>query len=307
MRTLVRDIEVDDPDDPIYLAYMTDTHIGAKACAEKLIEEDIRTIQKHPNFYLIHGGDSIDCIARKGDKRFNEETISPWLYGENDIIGAQLDRFVEIFRSVSHKILAMVEGNHERAAVKYYDRDPYKRYTRQLAMFGEQEAYDIQLGYQGFIVIRLKKDGKTLMQVPIYLNHGYGGGRLAGGHALTMERVLGDYGGIALALMGHRHTRTYVEKYIPFPNLRSGGVDYEHRQGLFGYSYLRSYIRPGNYKSSARPVDTYAEQFGLPPKPVGGNLIRFDIPEKKITIELANKPGFNHMIREQEEENIEPP
>lgn len=313
MRTLVHDIDISEDASPIWFCYLTDTHIGAKACAEDLLRQDIEAIKNHPRCYWAHGGDFIDCIARKGDKRYNEETIAAWLHGKNDVIGAQMDYFIEMVEPIASKCLAVVEGNHEFAAVKYHDRDVYGRVIRWLAGKTEHvRPESIAVGYQGFLVLRFRQKGRVVWSVSMYLSHGYGGNRLAGGASLALERALGDYSNIDIVLMGHRHLRQYVEKLLAMPDIRrasrdgtlhvsdsrvksyrAGNVATKLRQGMFVPSYLNSYVRVSN---NSRPIDTYAEQFGFPPKHLGGIPIKLDPREKIITFLISDTQGLSHLL-----------
>jgi hypothetical protein len=290
MRTLIHDIPVSADSPDVYLVYLTDTHVGARACAEDLLQSDVAKIEAHPNAYWIHGGDAIDCIANVGDKRYDERTIAPWLYGQRDVIGYQTKRYLKYVKPIAHKILGVVKGNHEQTAEKHYARDIYGHIVSRLAKASRKKAPELELGYQGFVWIRFvdKANGALIWEFKMYCNHGYGGGRLPGGHALALNRAVGDYHGIDFVAMGHRHVRVYLDKTFASPSME-GSADFHLAQALFVPSYLNAYVE---VSSKHRPVDTYPESLGLPPQHLGSVPIRINPFEKQVKVILSNKHGL---------------
>lgn len=260
---------------------------------EKRLKRDIKAIADDPNAYWIDGGDNIDCIARKGDKRYNEETLAPWLWGKNDVVGTQLDYSLELKKSIAGKCLGIVSGNHEEASLQYYDRDIYGAYVAAMAGYANKRPWELALGVQGFVRLSFKRgDPKakgSSWPMIIYTHHGYGGGRLPGGHALALGRVLGDYD-CDVALMGHRHVRLFADKTIIGAGQESWVKRY--RSAHFVASYLDSYIIPSN---QANPVDTYAENKGLPPGPIGATVILVVPDDRDHHTLISNDPqrGMN--------------
>ena len=140
------------------------------------------------------------------------------------------------------------------------------------------EPGDLALGYQGFVRLIFEQSGHRDM-VTVYCHHGYGGGRLPGGDALALGRVLGDYE-CDLALMGHRHTFHNLEKTVISMD-RAGKLQQKTRHAAFVGSYLGAYIHPS---TENKPVDTYAEAIGLPPKRTGTTRILIQPRTGKMAI-----------------------
>lgn len=280
MRTLNHHIYYPSRASTIDLYYLTDMHIGARACDERLLQADVSAIARNPNARWIGGGDYIDCIARKKDKRYNESTLAKWLRGKDDTIGQQRDKLIEYLSPIADKCLGLVCGNHERAALDYADRDIYWEIVTMLAQRANVEPQKLALGVQGFVSIKFRRGTETDIHdtwvMNVFCQHGYGGGRLPGGHALTLGRVLNDYV-CDIAMLGHRHTRQYVDKHTVAPNWKT-----RFSMALFVPSYLEAYIRPS---SEDRLVDTYNEQIGLPPQHLG--TVPISIRPNKRTFEAV--------------------
>ena len=122
----------------------------------------------------------------------------------------------------------------------------------------------IARGWKGFVMLRIKRvtakgtEGNS-WTVVVYVHHGYGGGRLEGGHALTLGRIFKNFD-CDVALLGHRHTSQPIRQVQLRPNKKGTRIEERHQVATFTGGYLRGYVEGG----------TYAEEKGLPPKPVGG-------------------------------------
>lgn len=294
MKTLHHTIYTESRSDRFRLYYLTDMHVGALACDENLLRETIRSIQADERAMWIGGGDYIDAICRKGDKRYLEDTLAPWLWGRNDVMGAQRDYWTELLRPIFPQCLGLIRGNHERAAEKYYDRAIYDEMVSAVAASQDKDFAELELGVQGFVVLKFRRqygEGKQkyggTRQVTMYCHHGYGGGRLPGGHALTLGRALGDYD-CDLVLMGHRHQMQAVNKQLVSAGAHGGGALVRNKWGLFCGHYLNAYVTPSSEKTL---TDSYAEEIGLPPSQLGTPMIEIKPDEKAISILLPMTVG----------------
>jgi hypothetical protein len=200
-------------------------------------------------------------------------------------MGEQRDRFLSIVEPIADKCLGLIAGNHEHAALQWYDRDLYWELTTGVARLAGVDPGVLALGVGGFLVLRFRRGDEKQFggsrQMTIFGHHGYGGGRLPGGHALTLGRALGDYEA-DLILMGHRHVQQVVTKTLVKP--AGGGVKVLHKYGVFCGSFLRAYVKPAN----GRPVDTYPEHKGLPPSPVGTPTILVKPDVMKINVVIGD-------------------
>lgn len=287
MRTLTHTLYYPGREQTFRLYYLTDWHIGARACAEDLLQQDVEAIKNDPFAYWIGGGDYIEAIPRKGDKRYIESTLAKWLRGKDDVVGQQRDRALEYIKPIASKCLGLVSGNHERACLKYADRDIYSEFCTLLGLVVNKPPTDFMLGVQGFLNLRFRrgteKDYGGTWSMNVYCHHGFGGGRMPGGHALTLGRVLGDYD-CDVAFLGHRHVRQFLDKTITLPRNRT-----RLKMAMFVPSYLNAYIIPS---SEDKLVDTYAEEFGLPPQHIGTVPIVIKPDVHRMDAIMSNIPGI---------------
>lgn len=281
MKTIYRKIEYSSTNDRIRLYHLTDWHVGAAAFNEKLFRQHVAEIEADPFARWIGGGDYIDAICHVGDKRYKPETLARWVLGETDVMTVQADYAVKLVRSIAKKCWGLVEGNHEWTARNHYSRDIYAYIVREIARHADCAAGDLALGAGGFIVpsfTRVTGTNKANQwRMKIFIHHGYGGGRLQGGHALTLGRALGDYDA-DLVLMGHRHVLHVVPKMVQ----RHNGT--YTRFGIFTPSYLNSNLTP---RPDGMPIDTYPELLALPVTPVGSFPIIIDPFRRKVEISIT--------------------
>lgn len=278
MKTIIRRLTYGSNGDTFRLWHLTDWHVGAKAFNEKLFRQHVRLIEDDPNAYWIGGGDYIDGICHVGDKRYKPETLANWVLGETDVMTVQADYAVSLVKPIAYKCLALAEGNHEWTAKNHYSRDIYAYIVKQIAQFAGVEPGTLALGAGGFVLPTFARvtgmHSANHWRFRVFTHHGYGGGRLPGGHALTLGRALADFEA-DLVLMGHRHVLCVVPKVIQRHN---GAFT---RYGVFMPSYLNSTLEP---RADGMPVDTYPELMGLPATPVGAFPIEICPWERRIEL-----------------------
>lgn len=250
---------------PVYTLYwLTDLHLGARACREDLLRADIARIVADPNAIVGLGGDIIDGIARKGDKRHKESTYAPWLHGEDDVLAAQVDYADALLSPIASKIVAVTSGNHEFVNTQYAGNDVYSALISRIAQRKGVEPGEIALGVHGFISLTFRSVAATGTTgrgygVTIYAHHGYGGGALAGGDALHLQRLLRGCDA-DLVLVGHRHRLRMIEDTVIGVSQNLRHVVQRSRLAVMMPSYLDSTI-----KATTRmgvPINTYAEEKG---------------------------------------------
>lgn len=95
-------------DDYIYLADISDIHVGNAYHNQKAFESFIADVQSIPNMYVIIGGDSTDSSSLQSASSVYEETI----HGSEQIIKVK-----ELLEPIKDRILFIRSGNHgyERA------------------------------------------------------------------------------------------------------------------------------------------------------------------------------------------------
>lgn len=277
MNLIIHRVDYHSRADEFHWYHVTDAHVGARACDEKLLRQHVRTILDDPAAIVTLGGDLVDAISRKGDKRHLESTLAPWCWGKDDVLQVQLDYLRDEFLSAAfcQKVVAVLNGNHEGAPDQHQGAGLYRQIVKHIAQHKSVQPASIALGYSGFLQFQFRRvasTGRVGSGWPLtaYLTHGYGGGKLAGGHALELERMLGRFD-CDIAIAGHRHT----EAYVPVITSRVVGkrVIQFKRIGLFVAGYLGGGAELGK---DELPPTTYDQLKGYYPTTRGCTAILID-------------------------------
>lgn len=274
MRAVIRTIEYPHRGDHIDITPLYDMHVGNAACDEVLLRQTVKKIESEKNHYWIGGGDACDFINRK-DPRHRETALASWLHGIDDIARMQRDRAVSILEPIKDKCLGLLKGNHEDSFLRYHEVDVYASMVDKLR---PDHKVKLMLGSHGFIILRLSRRSKGAKNkgeswpIRIYCHHGYGGGRMEGGHALALGRIFKDYD-CDIGLMGHRHVKQVLPR-VQVAVTRNGRLYDRYQVGAFCGSFLKSHTED----------EVYAEPKGLPALPIGSIRIRLWPGQRRIEV-----------------------
>lgn len=282
MRVIQRDFFGVSRSDVFRVIPIGDTHVGAKACDEKLLRAVVQRVADDPNCYWIGLGDFCDFINVR-DPRFSAATLADWISVSDlvDLAKAQRDHFLEIIEPIAHKCLALVAGNHEESIKKHSERAIYDEIVAKIKGMGKIDEM-LGVGYYGWLQLRFyrhKTKRRCASNVTFNLHHGFVGGKLAGAKALNMQRWLWTHDA-DIVLFGHSHNTSIQPESVERIN-RAGQLENVTRVGAYTGTFLRS-------TNSGGP-STYSERKGYFPLPVGGVEIELRPAQK-------NKHGRIRMI-----------
>ena len=289
MRTIRRTLYYPSRSNTFRLFHITDTHVGHRGCDEKLLKATVSQIADDEFAFWGGGGDYCDFIPRKGDKRYRESTLAPWLNGLDDVAKREEEHFLSIVKPIASKCLYLGKGNHEDTICSYYDSDPYRHIATQIAEWSGRGVSDLALGWDGFVVLTFRRGTPShyggSWGMTLYTHHGAGGGRKAGGHALRLEEMISTYDS-DVVLAGHRHIKQMIGVQTVSP--RGGGIKIRQRLGAFCPSLLKAYL---DDDSEGMPRDNYPQMKQLPPTEVGVMQIEIKPSDRSITFPFGMAMG----------------
>lgn len=289
MLTIHRTVYYPSRNSLIRLYYLTDLHIGARGCDETLLRAHVAAIASDPDAYWIGGGDYIDGITHTGDKRYDPEVLAEWCLGEKDVLGCQAAYAVDLLKPIAARCLGMGSGNHEDMTDSQ-GRVVYREIVAGVARAGGQSASDLAYGIGGFVILNTRRGNPdshgNVWSMRIYCHHGTGGGALAGGHALRIERMLGSYD-CDLSLSGHVHRPVTASRTILMPGAHRKQAQERTAWAAIIPGYLSGSVQT---RKDGWPVNTYSERKQLPPQPLGTLpiIIRPGEKDKRYRIEIHN-------------------
>ena len=263
MRSITRIIEYSSRADEFTIHPLADIHFGAAACDEKRFSERLDEIDADPLALWLMLGDQLDCIGHK-DPRFDISSLPRWLvlrWHESGKLGLaqhqrnELAERINAHETLGDKLLAVVEGNHEAMIRKHQDIDAYLSLIERLH---RGSAERLALGVSGFVTLRFRRtvgENETragTFSVVIYLHHGWGGGDLAGGINLKLERQMDRYGA-DVYLMGHHHkVTTHTNPGVIRPNSAGRIEQGADRLGAVCAPFLRCLVDGSDTYSEAK-------------------------------------------------------
>ena len=181
---------------------ISDLHIGTLECCIGKIQDLINRVRDNENTYCVLIGDIFDnsIIGSVGD--VYEQDLTPM---------GQLAYGISLFEPIKHKILSVVQGNHEARSYKNTGIDLMGIFCAQLGIldkydpvatclflrFGEMNSNTFSNGK------RLSQKGKMPLYT-IYSTHGISGGRTVGAKANALERVSNVIDS-DICIVGHTH------------------------------------------------------------------------------------------------------
>lgn len=191
----------------VYLIPISDTHIGDPLFDEEKLQGYINWVAERPNAYIILLGDILNTATKDGLSDIYREQIK---------IPEACEKVWKLFEPVKDRVLAWVEGNHERRLYKQVGG-----YLGQLVC----SKYN-WLFCPDYVFLKLRlgkgKNGKPLAYT-IYGIHGWGGGRTSGAKVNKLEQ-LGNVCLVDIYLMAHQHESCFSQNIYFVPDTRNNHI-----------------------------------------------------------------------------------
>lgn len=244
---------------------IADTHLGDPHADEELLRKRIEFIRDNENVYTILCGDILNNATRNGVSDVYSECYSPM---------KAMQRVVELFEPIKHKILGIVDGNHEART--------YKDSGICLGQFiaAELGIADKYCSEGLFIFLRFGqvRDGKhetngsgerRKLCYTIYVTHGNGSGKKEG----SKINALAELAGIVDAdcyISGHVHLPGGFKERFYRVDARNSVVTSVEK----AFVSLSAYLKYGGY----------GQRMGFKPASLSAPIIAFDGTRKNIEV-----------------------
>lgn len=239
----------------IIIKPISDVHWGHKMCDTKAFREFINNSDN--NTYFIGVGDMLDSIVVT-DPRYRKSMDG---CTSDDILNEQVDQLEEILAPVKDRILQLSPGNHEKTIVRKASFNPVKELCKRL---------DVPYAGVGWIyTLRFRGEAGRGKTVVIRGHHGWGGGSRTQGADLTKFSRDMAYYDCDVFLYGHVHKRQFdeVARLCVVGSKLIAKPKYMAICGTFQKTM------------SDTQDDSWAEEQGFPPVPVGGIQIKIKIKD----------------------------
>ena len=181
MKVIERVVEYTSRSDEFNIHVISDIHHGAKASDTVRLEQRLAEIDEDPMARWVCLGDNCDFINMR-DPRFDFGSLPSWLIlalaaepkmGLAQLQRDDLARLINKHETLSDKLLAWVEGNHEMSIHKHSEIDVYLSLLEQIRPNAEQP---LAVGVSGFLVLRFRRMKENsqygTFTAVVYMHHG---------------------------------------------------------------------------------------------------------------------------------------
>ena len=178
MRTIKLDLSRDLQN--VELHVFADEHFGDEHCDVNRLLSRIEYVKNTPNAYCILNGDIIDNATKTSIGDTYTQVFNPM---------EQLQKAVEIFSPIKHKILCITHGNHENRTYKKEGINLSYLMAAQLGLTDKYTPTSAVLFIRfGKISRGIKERDGNVRRVSytVYVLHGSGGGRKEGAKAIRL-------------------------------------------------------------------------------------------------------------------------
>jgi len=279
--------------DCVYLRPFFDIHAGTKDCDIELFKQDVQWVKDTPNAYAYLGGDMCDFI-NSSDKRFDVQTVAQTHLKKLDNLAmSQCNEIIDILMPIKHKLLFLLEGNHEDSIKRHYHFDVSAYISCRLEIPDLSDIAFVRLTFK-------RSNNVSSRSLKLFTAHGFGS---AASYAGKLKRIMDLmlWADADLYICGHVHGKGFVEN-VKFSITRQDTpriVDY-NRIAILAGTYLRVYSKHS----------TYGSRKGYAPGPLGSMTLKITpfpgaktIDGKKydnpLEVEIMNKTGIQTLDPEE--------
>lgn len=214
---------------------------------------------KARNAGILDFGDLFCCMQGRWDKRADQTQLREELRGPD-----YQDRLVkycaQFYRHYAPNWILLGQGNHETAFQKRHETSLTERLAEHFRMAGSPVVTGT---YRGWVWFQFKIRGSQRCSLTLHYTHGYGGGGPVTRDVIQTARQM-VYLDADFMVSGHTHDQFH----LPISRER---LDQSGKPVLNDVNHIKC----GGYKDEFSPGIGWANEKGLPPKPLGAYWLRF--------------------------------
>lgn len=244
----------------VKIAPTSDIHYGNPTCSLRHLNQHIEYIKSDPEMFTFLAGDMIESVTKFSKGEIHKQVGSP---------GNQRDFIIKMFKPIKHKVLGVIQGNHER---RVEDVDVAGDIAEALGVPYRAEGMLLKISFGS------GNDGHPEKPYVYwgYFTHGYGGARTKSAKAVKVERV-GQWMHADFYVMSHDHVVNVSPDIYLIPDNRT----HLDRETGFRIGRLRAHRKMLVKSNAFLKWGGYAEAGGFPPSDLTTPLIILDGKGKK--------------------------
>jgi hypothetical protein len=212
---------------------------------------------------IIKGGDQLCLMQGRYDPRRARDDIREE-HNTPDYIDRIVEGYADFCEFAAPNIAFMGRGNHELSILRHLETDVIERIGERLRAAGSSV---VTGGIGGWIIVKLRISKTNKISVPVYYQHGYGGGGPVTKGVIQTNRRAAYLPDAQVIITGHIHEEWSVT--MCRDRLSKQGRTYHDEQ---------VHICSATYKDEYDPPkSTWHSQVGRPLKPIGGTWLELTL------------------------------
>ncbi len=247
------------------LYFVGDSHIGNLGHDRELWLHDLDVIANDPYALCIYTGDAVEAITPSDPRWDGEELPEEFFHSIGKLPHAQIKRFKSEISPIAEKIIGIHRGNHDNR----FKREHYCPLIETVCEDLDVKClYDVALTRLVFRHIGDKGERTRTYTLPVYSEHGSGGGASDGANLNKLMLKQADFEAKVYA-RGHCHRKGVWEAArLSIPS--RGRLQLQEQIALFvlSGSYLRTYQQGANgygQRASYKPTVLGCERVMIRP------------------------------------------
>lgn len=253
---------------------IADLHYDNPKCKRELLHYHLEQALQYNSPILVNG-DLLCLMQGKYDPRKSMTGLRPE-HRKEDYLGAVVETTAKDFTPYAHLFAVIGYGNHETNIRNRQGVDVIKWLCRTMRE-DSKAAWPYPGGYRGWVNVRFEHSSGGRRELKkIHYFHGTGGGGAVTKGIIRTARDGAMVDGADVHVYGHVHEFWNAK----IPKLRlTGSRRAEH--------FMQRHIQLGTYKEEiGSGAEGWANEKGMPPKPLGGYWLRFTRRNGKLKINV---------------------
>lgn len=253
------DVNVPSMDQPFGVLLAADVHLDHIHCNQKLFKKHLEMAAAY-DMPVVIVGDLFDLMQGVHDRRSFKSDLRPE-HKEGHYLDAVVDTTAEFLQPYKDQLAVIGQGNHETSILKHSETNVLARLEKSLGI-------DVLGGYGGYIEYCFWYGGLLRCRHLMKYYHGSGGGGIVTKGAIGANRRATMYPDADSIVTGHIHERTTITYTSERYNSRSGRVELRNCEHIQLPTYKCDY---------GQGSGGWHVERGMPPKPLGGVELRFNL------------------------------
>jgi UDP-2,3-diacylglucosamine pyrophosphatase LpxH len=253
-----------------------DHHWDNPKCKRDLLKKHFdQAKERNAGIFLF--GDTFCAMQGKYDPRASKADIRPE-HNKPNYLDALVNTAADWYAPYAENIILVTVGNHESSILKRQETDLIERFVHTLNLKGNPEQPVCKGGYSGYVRFAFEGEaGSERSSKKLWYHHGHGGGGVVTKGVIQSNRRAAFVADADIVVGGHIHEAWQLE-VVKQRMTAADQIVLEEQLHICTPTYKEEY---GDGHGG------WHIERGAPPKPLGGQWLRFYYENERIKFEVT--------------------